>query len=420
MNLFRNTKIIKRVIKHLIKLLFRRPDSSWTFTALQLSVHSQTWKKHDYYLDWAGSCLLNASRIEKKESYLTSSEAAVISGYKLRQKVIEEYRGKYASLKNIRILIHLPESEVSPGGYSLFNNLLQSIYFLGVPARALEWNQQIENVLDAFKPTIFITSDHDSFLSKIDWAAVSKYRCKADLKIGLTASLEEYGNTPLIQRLGRARERKVDFYYSFKSVEYIASHQGYRPFFENGCNILNVEFGANPLLYYPIPNVERDINYVFLASSNQDKWPRYFSYLTKIFSEHSGFIDGPGWLLIKKWAAPPVHRYLYARGKIGINLHITNSIEWASELNERTYILAACGIPQLVDNAKLLPARFSDECFFIAKTPKEYYDMFASMLDQPEEAKRRALIAQQEVFSRHTTFHRAEKFITELSRDVQK
>jgi len=35
-------------------------------------------------------------------------------------------------------------------------------------------------------------------------------------------------------------------------------------------------------------------------------------------------------------------------------------------------------------------------------------------MDHPEEAVQRALLAQQEVFSRHTTFHRADSFMQQL------
>ncbi len=125
-------------------------------------------------------------------------------------------------------------------------------------------------------------------------------------------------------------------------------------------------------------------------------------------------IDGPGWAGVKQWAPPPTHRFLYARAKVGINLHIQDSLDWPSELNERTYILAACGVPQLVDDAKLLSQRFSDDSMFVARTPREYNELFNEILANPELAQQRALKAQREVFKRHTTFQRAEGFALDL------
>jgi spore maturation protein CgeB len=115
-----------------------------------------------------------------------------------------------------------------------------------------------------------------------------------------------------------------------------------------------------------------------------------------------------------------LNRFLYARAKVGINLHLEDQIVWANELNERTYTLAACGVPQLVDNPKLLRARFSDGAMFQANSPKEYFDLFQHMLDSPKDAQAKAAVALEEVYAKHTTFHRAEMFITQLSENLVK
>jgi hypothetical protein len=221
----------------------------------------------------------------------------------------------------------------------------------------------IDHILKKFKPTVFLSSDHVSYLDRIDWSILEDYKKKNRLLVGLTASISEYGNSPLNERLNWAQNNGIDFYYSFRSQEYLLTRKEYRPFYDSDYNILTIEFGANPLLYIPLPGIERDLYYVFLASSNPDKWERYFKYLPKIVNKYPGFIDGPGWLTINKWADRSIHRYLYARSRVGINLHIADSIDWPSELNERTYILAACGVPQLVDNAMLLGNRFEGKCF---------------------------------------------------------
>ena len=206
----------------------------------------------------------------------------------------------------------------------------------------------------------------------------------------------------------------IDFYYSFRSQEYLKERIDYKPFLNEGYKIITVEFGANPLIYFPMANIKKDIDFVFLASSNADKQKRYFEWLPNILNNHSGFIDGPGWHKILRWASQPTHKYIYARAKIGLNLHIDDSIDWASELNERTYILAACGTPQLIDNAKLLPKRFSSEAMFRGETPEEYSRMFEYMFENPLECERRALIALEEVFEKHTTLHRADGFILKI------
>ena len=385
------------------------------FKYFERSIHPQTRAQHTELLRWAEEYAKHAERTEQEDAYAADKDPIVSQGCRLRGEVLTHFHGKQAMLgKKIRILIHTPSARKSPGGFSLFRNLALSLEYIGIPARMLDWDEPIEAALSGFEPTVFISSDAEEYIARIDWAGMAAYRKTKRVLVGLTASLEEYGNTPLPPRLRWAKEHGVDFYYSFRSPEYLSSRSAYRPFFDEGYRILSVEFGANPLVYYPVPGIARDLHYVFLASNNADKRERYYEYLAPIFQNFSGLIDGPGWTGVKKWSHPDIHRFLYARAKVGINLHISDSIDWPSELNERTYILAACGVPQLVDDARLLSQRFSADAMFVAKNPTEYVEMFLTILENQALAERRALQTQKEVFIKHTTLHRAENFALNL------
>jgi spore maturation protein CgeB len=180
-----------------------------------------------------------------------------------------------------------------------------------------------------------------------------------------------------------------------------------------------LEFGANPLVYCPVPAVTRDLNYVFLGSCHFEKLDRYWAYLKNVFAGWPGFIAGPGWKYARYIQLPEeFHRYLYARAKVGLNLHVPFQIDAPSELNERAYNLAAAGVPQLMDFPKLLPQRLGENSVYAARSPQEYLQMFHRILANPEEALDRASMAMEQVLSRHTVFHRAEAFIDELSHAV--
>jgi hypothetical protein len=367
---------------------------------------------HDAVVDWAEEMAIHARAgcSGREDSALVNVEVEGVV-----KSVVDSFRSKFAGSENgLRILIHRPPFSRSPGGFSLFNNLAEALKFIGIPTSCLDWSENLREMLCSFSPSVFITSDSLEYLAKIDWRVLKEYRKKKRCYLGLTASLEEYGNSPLLPRLKWGSEHRVDFYYSFRTSEYLKARVAYRPYFDSGYNIISVEFGANPLLYFPVPSIPRDLDYVFLASSNPDKRERYYQYLSVVFREYPGFINGPGWRHSRRYAGADLHRFLYARAKVGINLHISDSIEWASELNERTYILAACGVPQLVDDAKLLPSRFSADAFFVGRTPEEYLKLFREVLSNPKEANRRAGIALNEVYSRHTTFHRAQSFANAL------
>jgi len=409
-------KILPPGLKHFIKSVLGKSDPTNEFFRFQKNIHPQTWHSYKNNLRQATIAYENKDSLEIEAKYLNSPDPLVKQGYLLQRLVLEEYKNKYLSMKDLRVLIHIPPSEISPGGYSLFNNLYQSLSYLGIQVEKICWGQPTAAILLSFQPTVFLTSDSGSYLDQINWDEINKYRENKSLKIGLTASLEEYGNTPLEERLEWAKEKQVDFFYSFRAPEYLKSRREYQPFYKAGYEVFSIEFGANPLFYYPVPEIQCDLDYVFLASINPDKWNRYIPYLGSIFHEYSGLINGPGWEKIKKFTFNPgLDRYFYARAHVGINLHLDEQIQWANELNERTYMLAACGVPQLIDNPALLEKRFTGDCFFSAKTPQEYMDLFQYILENRDEAVKRTLKAQKQVFEQHTTFHRAEGFINKLS-----
>lgn len=426
----RNNSVIKTEVKSknvigwishkrlVARNIIHRYGPARKFKRFESSFHPQTWARHDELLAWAESKVAEQALHESPARYIESSDPIVRQGYELVAQVKREFKDRCRDRSELRILVHVPPASVSSAYASLCANFVQSFSFIGLTARALQWSDNLPEVLESFQPTLLLTIDHEGHLNQIDWNIVRDYRKKRSLRVALNAGLEEYGNSPLDGRLKWAEQHDVDFYYSFKHADYIQAR--YQQILEKGYEILSMEFGANPLVYYPVPGIARDLNYVFLGSTNPDKWPRYYSYLGSVWRGHAGYIDGPWWHLISRFGEPDTHRYLCARAKVALNLHIKNQIDWAGELNERTYNLAACGVPQLIDDPKLLSKRFAPDSLFVARTPSEYRSLFEQILRDPAEAERRALQAQREVFNRHTVFHRAESFVAQLLQNVMR
>lgn len=403
--------------RHIFSRLYRKL-LAWRFSRFEKRINSATVATHDSVIIWAEEIARKRkSSVEGSGEHL---DEVVQTGRLLRQAALAKFKNQYSALAQLRILIHLPDRNVSPAGNFLFENLRQSLDFLGIATAILDWDDRELHILESFKPTIFLTSDHQTYLERINWNRLDAYRLKHSLKLGLTASLEEYGNTGLTGRLKQARDRRVDFYYSFRTAEYLQQRREYFPFFDSGYDILSVEFGANILHYYPEPAIEPDLDFVFFGSVNPDKAARYVKYFAKIFQNFPGYIDGVGWAELQTTAEQKIQRYIYARARVGINLHLDEQIRWPNELNERTYVLAACGVPQVIDNPALLAAQFSPDAFFVAHNRKEYFRLFREALNNPEERTRRSLIALNEVYSRHTTLHRASRFAEALAKQVQK
>lgn len=371
---------------------------------------------HNEVLAMAEASLAQSAAHENDEICMNSPDPLVRQGWDLKKRVEQQFRQAYAGRSTERVLIHVPAPDYSPAGYSLFTNMAESLAFIGVPTAILGWEDDTKSIMRDFAPTVLLSSDHSSYLQRIDWNAVAQYRQTQHLKIGLTASLGEYENTPLEPRLKWAKRHGVNFYYSFRDKGYVSTRAEYRPFFDSGCPMVYLPFGANVLHYYPVGGIKRDLDYVIMATRKSE----HMSYMKSIAQLRAGFIDGPGWRHVHNFRFNRDRdRYVYARARVGLNVHLPEQIEWACELNERTYQLAACGVPQLVDHPKLIDQIFSSEAIFVADTPTEYERLFLHMIHHPEEAEQRALQGQKEVFARHTTFHRAEDFVRQLTLTLQ-
>jgi len=404
-----------KYLKHYIKLVLGKQDPLWPLFVFENKIRPDTWENREQILALAEDCLAKKDEHESPELYEKSDDPLVRQGYELKQKTEKHFKNLLLGKNNARLLIHVPDPSVSPAGFSLFINFAESFEFIGIPTKILALDDSIEQTLDEFKPNVFITSDYSTYLEKIDWYAVAHYRKTHTLKVGLTASPENT-EIALEKRLDWAMEHNIDFYYNFRDPDFVHTQEEYKPFFYKGYKILFLPFGVNILHYYPIPNITKDIDYVFLASVNRTKGLRYKDYVLPIASKHAGFIDGPGWQQVKDFHFNRDRdRYIYARSKIGLNIHLEEQVVAANEVNERTYMLAACGVPQITDNAKILPKLFSKKALFVAKNPKEYKTYFDIITKNPEIGVERALIAQREVFERHTTFHRAQSFIEQLA-----
>jgi len=335
---------------------------------------------------------------------------------KLRQNTLDHYHNLYKHL-DIRILIHVP-SYLSMGGLSLFENWIDGLKFMGVEASALPWNGDALQTIEKFKPHLFLTSDHYTYLDQIDWKKLKEVRKKNPFLLVFTASLKEDGNTPNHQRLDNAKKQGVDFFVSYRDETYI--HSRFQEWSEFNYEIISIPFSANPLIYYYIPGIPKTADYCFLGSSNPDKVTRYYQYFQKILKVHSGYIIGPGWGLHQIVTLQRhLHRLFYQSAWIGINLHLTEQVNSYNEINERTYSLACCGVFQLVDSPKALPFVFSKaDSIVSAENHKEYYEKFLYYLNYPTERNAYIQKGLEMVYDGHTIFHRMEKLILYIKNKI--
>jgi Glycosyl transferases group 1 len=378
---------------------------------MNLLMNQKTLKGHEEILKDAEYGLANSIKHESAEAYATSDDPLVLQGWRLKIKTETEFKDLLLGKSKVRILVHIPSANHSPAHYSIFTNFADSCTFLGIENKILDWNEDISSILSEFKPNVLISSDYSSYIEKIDWNAIERYRRSNELHIGLTAALEEYGNTSLEKRLIWAKQNNIDFYFSFRDENYIRDKRGYEQFFKNGYPMLFLPFGVSIQHYYPVAGYKRDIDYSIIATRKSE----HATYIKYITNRHFGFIDGPGWRhTINFNFNRDRDRYIYARTKVALNVHQSEQIRDASEINERTHQLAACGVPQLCDHPKIIGKFYDPDAILIANDPREYTEKFAFLLKNREIATAMALRAQLRAFNEHTTFHRVASFMEQL------
>ncbi len=386
---------------------------AWDKFAFNLALPREVTTVRARVLLEAEAALARRDLYESDAAYQASPDPAVRQGWELKRQVERQFGNLYSGRTSERILIHVPDPVHSPAGYSLFTNLAESLDYVGVPTCMLVWNADTQAVLNQFLPTVLLSSDDEHYRARIDWPAVSRHKAAHKFRVGLTASIEAYGNSPLSERLSWAQAHNVDFYYTFRDEDYVRARIDYQSFFDAGYPMLFLPFGANILHYYPVAGFDRDMDFVIMATRKSE----HMSHMKAIVGRHAGFIDGPGWKHVQDFRFNRERdRYIYARAKIGLNVHLPEQIDWACEVNERTYQLAACGVPQLLDHPKLIDKLFGPDSLFIADNPKDYARLFETILENPEMASARALSAQKELFAKHTTFHRAASLLQQLEK----
>lgn len=328
---------------------------------------------------------------------------------------IKKIKAKYFNYfenKKLVFFIQLPTAAESPGVFSLFGNLIETLQYMGIQAFPFHRFTDLKNLFTYNTPNVILAASDRLFIKDWLWDDLHILKKKHSFSIGLTASIDDDGvNNPLTKRLILAKKNGVDFYFSWVNKAFIDYREGFQPYRDFNYQIFSMPLGANLLKFQPISlNLEKDLDYVFLGSFNHMQYIKYFS---NIFRDSSGFIGGMGWNRFG-WVDNHLHSWLYARAKVGLNINGIGQRQWASEVTERTYILAAAGVPQITDNTPLLQTIFGPNEVFVAGSPKEYDALYRYILKNPDLASNYAKKAKERILSNHTTFHRAENLVNDI------
>lgn len=319
------------------------------------------------------SICVNALKIEKKYT----RQELILEGLKLRNSLLDEYKDKYLH-KKLKILMLSP----SHGAWKYtFHNWMNILSHMGVQVTLID---KVDGSTNYDGNEIFITIANTDFIQKY---SINPSIQKISKKIGIATKENFFDSTNSYNDLLALEFISQDSTFQFLIASFTEPHikNTFSLWLEKGVVIHSIPFGFNPLIHYP-ENIKQDIDYFFVGHNSYVKVEETRKYIEPIFSNYrGGILGGTGWGREVQEILPQDVRYYYNRAKINLNYHIEIQKKYECEVNERTYIICACGGFQLIDNPKYLQRIYTRKDMAIAEDEKQYLELFEHYLHNSKE-----------------------------------
>ena len=231
------------------------------------------------------------------------------------------------------------------------------------------------------KTAIVVSHIHGIYTSRLPWVVHGKVK-PPSIRLALYGNYIDYAEGALTS-VDELQQAGVDVLLTSADERFIANSVSVGRITSSlNCTMYSIPFGANPLRHLPSPVLLPRNDFVLLNSANFDKARRYYDYLYKPIKSFSGVIAGQGWPWTKNYQMNwQRDRYMYAQAKLAINLHLEGQCNAVNELNERTYILMAMGLTQVMDKPGLLPFHFPDYPYS-SDSCEEFCALLATLLNE--------------------------------------
>lgn len=300
----------------------------------------------------------------------------------LRETLLQQYHLSYQKSPK-KILLHRPDNGALK---YLMESWCEVLNYMGIETSVINWSENTQAQCESFRPDVFITVADPAYISQIDIDYLKRYKKERGLLIGHISTFKHsYKPCDFLITFHLAPERdpvmsKVDI------------------------PLLSLPFAINPLQHYMRPGVEI-WDYFFVGTYSPFKIQETNSYLFPILHNRSGILAGVNWRVGVGELNVKEAVILYNFARIYPNYHIHWQIEEFNEINERTYIIPACGGFELVDNPAAMRELFADDEMAVANSPDEYHEMVDYFLNNPDKRINYIEKGMRRVWSQYTLFH---------------
>lgn len=342
----------------------------------------------------------------------------------------------------MKVLYCFPSLESVYAGRFIYEGYRNAFLDLGHDFRAYTSNDDLKNVLEEFRPDIFIYSLNAYHLGIIDLDLLKRYRdrglvvfCQVrawnetrNIKVeAMSAALKHHSEHVALIKSGRAGDI---FWHWFERDEPLMD--GFTE--TTGKSFQTIHLAADKTQYFPELDPRFACDMCYVGSYLPLKRAFFKKHVLPLKEKYDLRLYGSDWTLgnrilgkvqkagqyfninpLKKVRSLGLsvedERKLYSSARISLNVHEEQVKVSNCEINERTFKIMACGGFQLCDNVPLLRRFFRADELVIAESTDDWFDKIRFYLDNREKRMAIAEAGRKKVLEQHTYHKRVEQIV---------
>lgn len=335
----------------------------------------------------------------------------VAEGQSLRQKVLEEYAGKYHN-NGYRVLFHLPPNGV---GTIWFEDLCQCLQHVGIASVTVRRDApDFKERWNSFQPNVFISMDLPDVLETLDLNFILEYKkqhkCLRLFTPITPAKFPQHGlSTEDRWRLDLAcRGQSVDAYFSMMVPEFFSEF--WPEWVRAGFRYLALPNGCNPFRTFPVEGI-KEWDYFVITAFSSERAEVAWRYMRAVMRRYQGEWAGRGWQFGIGDIDPRHLPSYYARARIMPAPLLPFLTRYPAETTERSFTATACGAFLITNWTPVTSRFFAPDELICVKNETEFEQVFEYYIDRPKERNQIVLKGLYRTFNEHTYFHRIDTLV---------
>ena len=344
----------------------------------------------------------------------------------------------------MKILYHIPSLASIYAHRTIYNGYRNAFIDMGHEFQPFTADDNLAEVLESYRPDIFITASHHYYRKYLDFDLVRNYR---DAGLFVLVKIDFWNSPMSAMRINEARSLKDDK----SAIELISSGKMGDAYFhvleqddqrmDGFKNTLGYEYHTIPLAADKmVLSSDYDTRFAagisYIGSNLPDKRKFFKQRVFPLDKKYDLRIYGQDWTR-RDWAMGWVQRVgqyinfkplaairkpklaledearIYTSSVISINVHEGYQRIYGGDCNERTFKIPLCGGFEVVDNVACIRKYFeAGKEMIIAENDKEWSEMVEHYLNNPDERLPIIEAGRQRVLRDHTYHNRAEQIMT--------